>query len=229
MPADQPLSQAIVEQLHLTIGGAGVRATTIPRLALLVLGLLAGRTCVLSQMAAEVWALRVTRARSVEAGWRTAALVAYWEFGQQTPLVVATSLRPSWDVLEWSGRRFWIEAEFRSEQALGWQWEAAQIHGIAHHERLLVAMAWATLLVVCLGLQVARSQLARVTQRTQAGHPPPAPRRPRFSLFRLGLIARRASLYRRVLPSLRWSLPDPDGPSWADRWLLHHASLSAAA
>jgi Transposase DDE domain len=406
MPADHPLYQAIVEQLQLTIGGGGVRATTIPRLALLVLGLVAGRSCVLSQMAVEVWALRVTRARSVEAvgrrlrralndrwltastcyapvlqqvlpwdrvlsrgqtiflaldessqddrlhllrvsvvywgtgvplawslweqnvplpdgqywqqlegvldrvaailpagvqvvvladraydvapfvdrlaargwdwivrvkaegagrfrdragdehavrtlirshvprpghrwraagqlfkkaGWRPAALVAYWEFGQQAPLVVATSLRPTWDVLDWYGRRFWIEAEFRSEKAGGWQWEAAQVQGIAHHERLLVAMAWATLLVVCLGRQVARSQLARVTQRTQAGHPPPAPRRPRFSLFRLGLIATRAVLYRRILPALRWSLADPDGPSWADRWLLHHASLSAAA
>src|SRR5215210_996323 len=406
MPAEHPLYQAIVEQLQRTIGGAGVRATTIPRLALLVLGLLAGRTCVLSRLAVEVWALRVTRARSVEAvgrrlrralndrwlkartcyepvlkqvvpwermsrdgqtlflaldessqddrlhllrvsvvywgtgvplawalweqnvpladgeywqklrgvldrvaaivpagvhvvvladraydvapfvdqlaargwdwivrvkaegagrfrdraggehevrtlirthvprpghrwradgrlfkkaGWRPAALVAYWEFDQQTPLVVATSLRPSWQVLEWYGRRFWIEAEFRSEKALGWRWEAAQVQGIDHHERLLVAMAWATLLVVCLGLQVAGAQLTRVTQRTPAGQPPPAPRRPRFSLFRLGLNVTRAALYRRTLPTLRWALADPDGPSWADRWLLHHASLSPAA
>src|SRR5262245_13501754 len=67
MPADHPLYQAILEQLQVTIGGAGVRAPTIPRLALLVVGLIAGRTCVLNQVAVEVWALRVTRARSVEA------------------------------------------------------------------------------------------------------------------------------------------------------------------
>jgi hypothetical protein len=406
MPADQPLYQAILEQLQVAIGGAGVRATTIPRLALLVVGLIAGRSCVLSQVAVEVWALRVTRARSVEAvgrrlrralndrwltastcyepvlqqvlpwdrlvsdgqplflaldessqddrlhlrrvsvvywgtgvplawtlweqnvpladgvywqklrgvldrvaaivpagvhvvvladraydvapfvdllaargwdwivrvkaegagrfqdragvehavrtlihthvprpghrwraagqlfkkaGWRPAALVAAWEFAQQTPLVVATSLRPSWDVLEWYGRRFWIEAEFRSEKALGWRWEAAQVQGIDHHERLLVAMAWATLLVVCLGLQVARTQLTRVTRRTKDGHPPPAPRRPRSSLFRLGITVTRAALYRRFLPVFRWTLPDPHGPSWADRWLLHHAALDPAA
>lgn len=395
-----------MEQLQGTIGGAGVRATTIPRLALLVLGLVAGRPGVLSQLAGEVWALRVPRARSVEAvgrrvrralndrwlkastcyepvlqpvvpwgrllregqplflaldessqdarlhllrvsgvswgtgvplawalweqtvpladgayweklrgvldrvaaivpagvhvvvladraydvapfvdqlaargwdwivrvkaegsgrfqdragrehavrtlirthvprpghrwraaghlfkkaGWRPAALVAYWEFDQQTPLVVATSLAPSWQILAWYRRRCWIAAEFRSEQARGWRWEAAQVRGLEHHERLLVAMAWATLLVVCLGLQVARTQLTRVTQRAQAGHPPPAPRRPRFSLFRLGLTVTRAALDRRSLPTLRWALADPDGPSWADRWLRHHASLSSAA
>ena len=406
MPADHPLYQAILEQLQVTIGGTGVRATTIPRLALLVVGLIAGRSCVLGQMAVEVWALGVTRARSVEAvgrrlrralndrwlqastcyepvlrqvlpwdrlvgdgqslflaldessqddrlhllrvsvvywgtgvplawalweqnvpladgvywqqlrgvldrvaaivpagvpvvvladraydvapfvdllaargwdwivrvkaegagrfrdvdgaeqevrtvirthvprpghrwratgqlfkkaGWRPAALVAYWQFDQQTPLVVATSLDPSWAVLDWYGRRFWIEAEFRSEKALGWRWEAAQVRGIDHHERLLVAMAWATLLVVCLGLQLARTQLARVTRRTRAGHPPPAPRRPRSSLFRLGLTLTRAALYRRRLPPFHWALADPDGPSWADRWLLHHAALSPAA
>ncbi len=43
--------------------------------------------------------------------------------------------------------------------------------------------------------------------------------------FRLGPVASRASLYQRITLPLRWTLPDPDGPSWAVRWLLHLASL----
>jgi DDE family transposase len=395
-----------LEQLQLTTAGLGVRATTITRLALLVVGLIAGRSCVLSQIATEIWALQVTRAREIEhvgrrlrralndrwltasrcyepvmqqvlpwdrvigrgqtvflaldessqddrihllrvsvvywgtgvplawavweqnvplqagrywrelaavlarvaaslpagvhvvvladrafdvapfvdqiaaqgwdwivrvkaagagrfraadgvehelrvlirryvagplqrwravgqmfkkAGWRRVAVVACWEPGAREPLVVATSLPRSWKVLDWYGRRFWIEAEFRSEKSLGWDWEAAQIQGVAHHERLLVAMAWASLLVVCLGLQIARARLAKVARRVQAGHPPPAPRRPRLGLFRLGLSVTRAWLYRHVALPLRWSLPDPDGPSWSDRSLLQLAALPATS
>jgi hypothetical protein len=406
MPAEHPLYQAIVEQVQLATVGLGVRATTVTRLALLVVGLIAGRSCVLGQIATEIWALQVTRARAIEhverrlrralndrwltsstcyepvlrqvlpwdrvlsrgqtvflaldessqddrihllrvsvvywgtgvplawavweqnvpledgrywneltavldrvaailppgvhvvvladrafdvapfvdriaahgwdwivrvkaagagrfrdadgvehelrtlirryvngplqrwrapgqmfkrAGWRRVAVVGCWEPGAREPLVVATSLPPSWKVLDWYGRRFWIEAEFRSEKSLGWGWEAAQIQGVAHHERLLVAMAWASLLVVCLGRQIARARLATVTRRVQAGHPPPAPRRPRHGLFRLGLGLTRAWLYRRLDLPLRWTLPDPDGPSWSDRSLLQLAALTSSS
>lgn len=66
MPAEHSSYQAILEQVQLTTMGLGVRATTVTRLALLVVGRIAGRACVLGQIATEIWALHVTRARTIE-------------------------------------------------------------------------------------------------------------------------------------------------------------------
>ena len=50
-----------------------------------------------------------------------------------------------------------IEPGFRIDKTSGWQWEASQVTDLDHVERLLVAMAWATLFVLCLGLTEART------------------------------------------------------------------------
>lgn len=75
------------------------------------------------------------------AGWRSVGLVATWARGEQEPLVVITAGAARWQVLDTYARRFWIEPGFRCDKTRGWQWEASQVQGVAHHAVLLLAMA----------------------------------------------------------------------------------------
>lgn len=152
------------------------------------------------------------------AGWREASVVGVWAAGEAEPLVVLTDLPPRWSVLQCYGHRFWIEAGFRSDKARGWQWEASQVRGVAHNERLLLAMAWASLLSLCLGVQEAATRLRTLRQpaRRQAGAA--KPQHARQSLFTLGLRAVRRWVYQLTDAALTWTLPEPDAPSWNARW-----------
>lgn len=157
-----------------------------------------------------------------DAGWRAASVVAAWAPGQAEPLVVLTDRPPRWEAIKLYGRRFWIEPGFRTDKTKGWRWEDCQVRGLAHQERLLLAMAWASLLVLGLGLGRAGAQVrdrdARAARRAAAGHPPAKPQPARESLFTLGLRAVRRCLYGHASPPLDWRLTHLDGPSWNDRW-----------
>lgn len=149
------------------------------------------------------------------AGWREVSVVALWAAREDEALVVITDLPPTYSVLPIYRKRFWIECGFRTDKSAGWQWEACQVRDLAHHRVLLLAMAWASLLTLCLGAQEAEH---RVTDRQTR-----SPRRPehaRLSLFSLGLTALRTILHhlRRKHP-VRWFLPALDAPSWNQQWL----------
>src|SRR6188474_2354842 len=123
-----------------------------------------------------------------------------------------------------------IEAGFRSDKTTGWQWEACRITALTRIERLLVAMAWATLLVICLGLQEARSRLQAVAQpapapsrATRPTRPPAIPQPSRHSLFTLGLSLARRWLARTAVPIVRWRLTHLSSLSWNARWLQAQA------
>ena len=70
--------------------------------------------------------------------------------------MVTTDLAPRWSVVRLYERRFRSEVGFRTEKSKGWQWEASQVQGVMHHERLLLAMAWTSLVVLCLGVEEAQ-------------------------------------------------------------------------
>ncbi len=184
------------------------------------------------------------------AGWRVASLVACWAPGEQEPLVVLTDLPCRWDVLRLYGRRFWIEPTFRNDKTKGWRWEDCQVRGVDHHQRLLLAMAWATLVVLCLGVEAAAARraaqaqrIARRATRQAAGTYPVDPARPwrarlpavpqhaQQSLFTLGLRAARGWIHGRGTPTtgppkgpVPWRLPALDAPSWNDQWLDFQAA-----
>lgn len=150
-----------------------------------------------------------------KAGWRDASIVATWTPGLQERLVVITDLPPRWEVLRHYDRRFWIEHGFRTDKSGGWQWEANRVTDLERQRRLLVAMAWATLLVLLLGLTVA---LTRLATSSPARRLPSKPHSARESLFSLGLRCARRWLARTALPSYSWLLSHLHAPSWAAQW-----------
>lgn len=154
-----------------------------------------------------------------DAGWREASVVASWAPGAPERLVVITDLPPRWVVLRHYDQRFWIEPDFRIDKASGWQWEASQVTDLDHVERLLVAMAWATLLVVCLGLAEARTRLQTFATATRRSHRrPPKPAHARESLFTRRLRLARCWLARAVCPPFRWLLTHLTAPAWNTAW-----------
>jgi hypothetical protein len=164
--------------------------------------------------------LRTTGQTFKKAGWRVVNLVGEWGHDYAEPLVVLTSLPPRWSVLSRYARRFWIEAAFRQDKSAGWDWQHSQIRDPPHQERLLLGLAWASLLILSLGAQeatAAKTRRARRDARAQPTHP-------RDSLFPLGLSRFRAGLYGSVRGRLRWRLPRLPAPSWCAQWLAGHPS-----
>jgi hypothetical protein len=157
-----------------------------------------------------------------DAGWREAGIVGVWAHGAEEPLVVATDVPLAWAVIDLYGQRFWIEPGFRNDKTQGWQWESCQVRGVTHQAVLLVALAWATLLVLCLGAGEAASRMRRLAIRPPRrrdgrwcmAKPQPA----RESLFTLGVRQARRWLYGTPRRPWRWRLPDLAAPSWTDQW-----------
>lgn len=110
-----------------------------------------------------------------------------------------------------------IEAGFRADKAKGWRWEDCQVADLGHLDRLLVAMAWATLLVLCLGLHDARAS-PRAVAAAPPTRRPPTPQPARDSLFSLGLRLARRWLARSDAPPVRWRLTHLHSDAWTTRW-----------
>jgi hypothetical protein len=156
-----------------------------------------------------------------KAGWIPTSVVGAGAPGMAEPLVVITDLPPRWAALALYDRRFWIEPSFRADKSYGWQWEQSQVQGLAHHQRLVLAMAWASLLMLVLGVAEAERRLATVAHRPPRGpRRPGRPRHARASVFTLGLQQARRWLYGTAGGPLRWWLPRLDAPSWRDQWDL---------
>src|SRR5262249_19604552 len=98
------------------------------------------------------------------ARWRTLSGGAYWQAREGERGRVASDGPPAWAVLAAYSRRFWCEAAFRVDKSAGWHWEQSQVRDLRHQAMLLLAMAWASLIAVCLGVQAARDDLAHLAQ-----------------------------------------------------------------
>ncbi len=153
-----------------------------------------------------------------DAGWRAVGLLGIWGQGAKEPLVVITDLPLQWAVLRLYDRRFWIEPGFRSDKRKGWQWEASQVQGVIHHERLLLGMAWASLITLCIGLEEAQVRVARLARRPRRPGRSGQPRHARESIFTLGLRKVRGWLYGTRRQDLPWCLSDLDAASWERQW-----------
>jgi hypothetical protein len=143
-------------------------------------------------------------------GWRAAGVAAYWRVGCKEPLLVVSSLRRGAELVREYRRRSAIEAMFRDWKSSGWQYERSQVRDLEAHERLLVGLALATLLTLCVGEQRAEELLQRGQQQGR--------RRPweaRDSLFRLGRDELWARLWSGSTAPFTWELGRADAENWS--------------
>lgn len=145
-----------------------------------------------------------------DAGWRQASVVAVWGQGEKEALVVLSDLAPGWEVLRLYRRRAWTECGFRSDKSKGWGWEQSQVQSLGHQERLLLAMAWASLVVYCVGVAEATAH------RVRAGRA--KPQHARLSVFTMGLRRSQRWLRQGLPTDMTWHLPDIDARAWTDQW-----------
>lgn len=142
-----------------------------------------------------------------QAGWETAICMAYWTGRRAEPLLLASSLPAAWELIALYRCRGAIETLLGDWKAAGGHWEASLVRERTHQERLLVGRTWATLVVLCLGEQVATDLLAQ----------PARPRcyrswHSRQSSFRLGLDRLQAHLYKTASTPPVWTLSAFDAP-----------------
>jgi hypothetical protein len=157
-----------------------------------------------------------------DAGWRKVELVGLWRARAKEPLVVISDLAERWNVLKLYDRRFWCEPGFRTDKRKGWQWESSQVVGVEHHERLLLGMAWASLVTLVVGVEAAAAEVARLASRKRRKVLPQV-RHARESVFTLGVRALRVWLYQATRCALRWQLSKLDAPSWQQQWHQHQS------
>ena len=149
-------------------------------------------------------------------GWREATLVAFWDHRHKEPLFIASSLPPGWELIQLYLRRGAIECLFRDWKSMGWQWESSQVTELEHWSVLLVGLAWATLVTLCLGDQVAAQVLTRPAQPRRT-----LPRIGKRSLFQLGLERLQARLYQTVETPVTWRLGEFAAPNWSQQVRNH--------
>jgi hypothetical protein len=82
-----------------------------------------------------------------------ATLLARWEPGYKDPWIILTDLAPEQAQSGWYGLRSWIECGFKDFKGGGWHWTWSRITDAGRMERLWLAMAVASLLVLVMGAQ----------------------------------------------------------------------------
>lgn len=143
-------------------------------------------------------------------GWRSLSVVAYWRAECREPLLLVSSLAAQWDLVRQYRLRSAIEALFRDWKTSGWQWEASQVRAPEHQAVLVVVLALATLLTLCLGEEAAQAVLAAAPQQGR--------RRPwhaRSSLFTLGREQLWQRLWQDNRSEVRWELRHAEAPNWS--------------
>lgn len=84
-------------------------------------------------------------------------LLARWEEGMEEAWFVLTDLSPQASDICWYAMRAWIEQCFRTIKRGGWQWHRTRMEDPKRAERLLLAIAVATLWLLSVGGEVDES------------------------------------------------------------------------
>jgi hypothetical protein len=113
-----------------------------------------------------------------KAGWRAAAVLAYWPWGRAEPWLLVSDERACPRRFQTYGQRTWTEELFRDEKSQGLNWQRSRVNDPARAERLLLLLALALLLAILLGAQVLKRGRRR---ELEAG------RRRGLSVVQLGL------------------------------------------
>src|SRR2546425_2163131 len=78
-------------------------------------------------------------------------LLARWETGYKDPWLILTDVPPDASEACWYGLRAWIEQGFKITKRAGWQWQRTHMTHPERAARLWLALAVATLWLVCGG------------------------------------------------------------------------------
>ncbi len=152
-------------------------------------------------------------------GWRPNSMVAFWGKAHRAPLCLVSNLPLGWYLIRLYRRRYPIEATFRDYKSHGWQWEKGQVVDLAHVERLLVGMAYATWFALIVGTHCADDLL----RKTPTGQRRTLPWWGKRSLFAIGLHYLRCSLMGTATVSLDWPLSQTSLLNWEEEIYFHHA------
>jgi Transposase DDE domain len=113
-----------------------------------------------------------------KSGWIEGIVTAVWEYGCREPWLLFSDRESSYQACRSYAKRMWIEELFRDEKSQGFHWESSRVRKPAHAARLLVVMALAVLMALCLGAWVIKSGHRKdLDSRRQR----------RLSLFQLGV------------------------------------------
>jgi len=114
-----------------------------------------------------------------KAGWRRANVVAVWDRRCAEPWLLVTDLPASAAArCRNYARRAWCEQLHRDEKSAGFNWQRSRVRRPSHADRLLLAVALATLLALSLGTRVLKAGYRRFLESRRAR---------RMSVFQLGL------------------------------------------
>jgi hypothetical protein len=94
-----------------------------------------------------------------DAGWRTVNLVLVWQDPPQEPWLLATSLPADRRACGVYRRRMCAEESYRDEKSSGFDWQRSRVRDPRHADRLLLAMALATLWITSVGTQLVKRGL----------------------------------------------------------------------
>lgn len=144
----------------------------------------------------------------------TCTLLARWEAGDTDPWLVLTDLAPEESDVAWYGVRAWIECSDKDMKRGGWHWEQTKMTDPARAERIWLAMALATLLVISVGMHAEATTplpvlddlpIAHIARRRNGTRPP----RRAISCFHRGrLLVLAAFALGRPLPPMAL-IPEP--------------------
>lgn len=124
-----------------------------------------GREVTARELVGRVGGRWLGRARLFKkAGWRDAAVLAYWPWGRPDPWLLVTDQQPCPRRFQTYGRRTWTEELFRDEKSQGLNWQRSRVNDPKRTERLLVLLALAVLLAIVLGVQVIQRGWRRVLE-----------------------------------------------------------------
>ena len=149
-------------------------------------------------------------------GWRRASVVAVWGRRHAAPLLLVSDQPIGWEMVGLYRQRYGTEGTYRDYKSDGWELEQSQVTNVAHVERLLIGLAWASWLVTWVGAQRAAEYL----QRPATGQRRTRPDAAKYSLFALGLRTFRCDLARWSIHD--WHLTDWQAPTWSFQITQHH-------
>lgn len=151
-------------------------------------------------------------------GWRKGSLVGLWDKRHKEPLLLGSSLPPTWSVLRLYKYRYAIESLFRDWKSAGFDWEKSGVRQREHCAKVLLGLNLAVLITLLLGEKAAQAELERLPSPKRHSRPYFA----KYSLFYLGRHRMQSYLVGKVQTKLEWRFCHFEAERWSKQIHQHH-------